>query len=133
MRLIKIQILGNGAHDNQTINNVDPSTFPIPEGYAVIPEDIVCENFPFGKVTVKEIDGIMTVTKWVAGTIPEPIIDNSAQIAELKAQLSSTDYKIIKCSEAQLVGEELPYDIVALHEERQALRDKINELEGSVQ
>jgi hypothetical protein len=28
-----------------------------------------------------------------------------------------------------LVGEELPYDIIALHEERQVLRDKINELE----
>lgn len=55
------------------------------------------------------------------------------QIAELKAELSSTDYKIIKCSEAQLVGEELPYDIVALHAKRQALRDKINELERGVE
>ena len=52
------------------------------------------------------------------------------QIAALKAQLESTDYKIIKCSEAQLVGEELPYDIAALHSERQALRDRINELES---
>jgi hypothetical protein len=53
------------------------------------------------------------------------------QIAALKEQLSSTDYKIIKCSEAQLVGEELPYDITALHAERQAIRNQINELEGS--
>ena len=52
------------------------------------------------------------------------------QISKLKAQLESTDYKIIKCSEAQLVGEELPYDITALHAERQALRDRINELES---
>ena len=52
------------------------------------------------------------------------------QIAKLKAQLESTDYKIIKCSEAQMVGEALPYDIVALHGERQALRDRINELES---
>jgi hypothetical protein len=51
------------------------------------------------------------------------------QITSLKEELSSTDYKIIKCSEAQLVGEEIPYDIVALHTERQAIRDKINELE----
>ena len=51
------------------------------------------------------------------------------QITSLKQQLSSTDYKIIKCSEAQLLGEELPYDIVSLHAERQALRNKINELE----
>ena len=53
------------------------------------------------------------------------------KIAILKEQLSSTDYKIIKCSEAQLVGEELPYDITALHAERQAIRNQINELEGS--
>ena len=64
----------------------------------------------------------------------EPIIVTipvEQQIAELKTQLESTDYKVIKCSEAQLLGEEIPYDIVALHAERQALRDKINELEGS--
>lgn len=48
----------------------------------------------------------------------------------LKEQISSTDYKIIKCSECSLAGIELPYDIKALNEERQALRDRINELEG---
>ena len=51
------------------------------------------------------------------------------QISLLKQQLADTDYKVIKNMEAQLVNEELPYDSVALHGERQALRDKINELE----
>ena len=55
------------------------------------------------------------------------------QIESLKQQLSSTDYKIIKCSEAQLLGDELPYDISSLHTERQALRDKINELEAKLE
>ena len=54
---------------------------------------------------------------------------NAEKIAELKAQLSATDYKIIKCSECQLVGKELPYDIAELHTERQAIRDQINQLE----
>ena len=62
--------------------------------------------------------------------IEEPIPN---QIASLKNQLSSTDYKIIKCSEAQLLGEELPYDISSLHAERQTLRDKINELEQQLE
>lgn len=57
----------------------------------------------------------------------------SQQIQSLKDSLSSTDYKIIKCSEAQLLGEELPYDIASLHAERQALRDKINELEQQLE
>lgn len=52
-----------------------------------------------------------------------------AQIENLKKQLNETDYKIIKSSEYQLLGMELPYDLAALHTERQAIRDKINELE----
>lgn len=51
------------------------------------------------------------------------------EIVELKKQLTETDYKIIKCYEYQLAGLELPYDIQTLHAERQALRDRINELE----
>ena len=51
------------------------------------------------------------------------------KITELKNQLSATDYKVIKCAECQLLGEEMPYDVTALHEERQILRDKINLLE----
>lgn len=59
-----------------------------------------------------------------------PEVSAEAQIAELKAQLEATDYKVIKCSEAQLAGVEMPYDVAKLHTERQALRDKINELES---
>ena len=51
------------------------------------------------------------------------------KITELKEQLSATDYKVIKCAECQLLGEEMPYDMAALHAERQAIRDKINQLE----
>lgn len=43
------------------------------------------------------------------------------------SELGSGDYKIIKCMEAFLCGEPLPYDIVALHAERQTLRDIINQ------
>ena len=51
------------------------------------------------------------------------------QIAELKKQLSATDYKVIKCAESQLLGQEMPYDVAELHAERQAIRDEINRLE----
>ena len=54
------------------------------------------------------------------------------KIEALKAQLSSSDYKIIKCAECSLAGLEAPYDIAALHAERQALRDRINALEAGV-
>lgn len=52
------------------------------------------------------------------------------EINTLKDELTETDYKIIKCSEYQLAGSALPYDIAELHAKRQALRDRINELEG---
>jgi hypothetical protein len=54
------------------------------------------------------------------------------EIESLKLQLQETDYKIIKCSEYQLAGQDLPYDIHTLHTERQALRDRINELEQAL-
>lgn len=52
------------------------------------------------------------------------------EIQDLKKQLDETDYKIIKCSEYSLAGKELPYDIEYLHSQRQAIRDRITELEG---
>lgn len=68
MRIIKIEKTESGAHCNQTINYLSK----IPEGWALIPEEMVTENFPFGEVTVEEIDGVMTVTSWTQGEIPEP-------------------------------------------------------------
>lgn len=53
----------------------------------------------------------------------------SVKIRRLKAQLSATDYKVIKCSECQLLGKEMPYDVAQLHAQRQAIRDEINQLE----
>lgn len=52
------------------------------------------------------------------------------QISALKAELTDTDYMIIKAYEYTLVGLEVEYDIVALHAERQAIRDEINALEA---
>lgn len=76
MRLIEIKALDNGAHNNQTINTgtfwgVAAKTFPVPEGWAVIPDDMETPNFPFGEITV---DGSTppVVTSWTPGEIPEP-------------------------------------------------------------
>lgn len=48
------------------------------------------------------------------------------QISQLKAQLAETDYKAIKFAEGWITAEE--YEPVKA--KRQAIRDKINELEG---
>ena len=53
-------------------------------------------------------------------------------IESLKSELQESDYKVIKCAEAMTIGAEMPYDVASLHKERQALRDKINELEKAL-
>ena len=55
------------------------------------------------------------------------------EIERLKSELQESDYKVIKCAESICLNAELPYNVTELHKERQALRDKINELESEVQ
>ena len=71
MRIVEIKTNEFGGHRNQTINGVTPATFPVPSGWAIIPEDMVCENFPFGDVVV-DASKPPVVTKWIPGVIPEP-------------------------------------------------------------
>lgn len=56
----------------------------------------------------------------------------SQKIEELKSELAESDYKITKCYEATLMGGDQPYDMQALHNDRQTIRDKINELENLI-
>ena len=66
----------------------------------------------------------------------EQVVDDNglllSDIERLKSELQESDYKVIKCAEAMCINAELPYNMTALHNERQALRDKINELESEV-
>ena len=67
----------------------------------------------------------------------EQVVDDNglllSEIERIKSELQESDYKVIKCAEAICLNAELPYNMTALHKERQALRDKINELESEVQ
>lgn len=66
MIIIELQQLPNGGHRNQTGGFIK-----IPNGWAVVPEDMDTPNFPFGDIETEEIDGVMTVTKWTPLDIPE--------------------------------------------------------------
>ena len=65
-------------------------------------------------------------------SIDEQQANIQMEIKRLKSELQDSDYKVIKCAEAMTIGAELPYNMTELHNERQALRDKINELEKSM-
>jgi hypothetical protein len=93
IRIIEIQALENGSHRNQT-----GELLAIPEGWAVIPDDMETPNFPFGEIEVEEIDGVMTVVKWVAGTLPE--VEEPEPLSKVE-QLIETLYKAGKLTEEE--------------------------------
>ena len=68
--------------------------------------------------------------------VNEQVVDDNglllSEIERMKSELQESDYKVIKCAEAICLNAELPYNMTELHNERQALRDKINELEKAV-
>ena len=74
---------------------------------------------------MKQLPSIFSVKKM------KEALDEAArvnQINDLKKQLSDGDYKITKCSEYQLAGKSLPYDIIALNVERDAIRNQLTQL-----
>lgn len=87
MKIIEITAISNGAHRNQTGN-----FSAIPDGWAVIPNSMTTENFPFGEVVAEEIDGVMTVTKWTPGEIPEPEPEPEQEPTELEQLRADVDY-----------------------------------------
>ena len=86
------------------------------------------------------INGKRAVVTMIEDEVPivatEQVVEDNglllSEIERLKSELQDSDYKVIKCAEAMTIGAELPYNMTELHKERQALRDKINELESEV-
>lgn len=103
MRIIEIAALPNGAHRNQT-----GSFSRIPDGWAKVPSDMDLENFPFGDLTVAEINYEMTVTSWTPGTIPEPtpapITDPSPTVEERLTNLETSNAEMSEALDLLISG-----------------------------
>lgn len=90
-----------------------------------------------GCVVLNPTAEMLAQNGWVEVVPPTPTEEEIAQqqreqrIWELKEQLAQGDYKIIKCAEAQLTNEPMPYDVATLVAERNAMRAEINELEAT--
>lgn len=87
MKIIEIAALSNGAHRNQS-----GSFRVVPAGWAVIPDGMTLESFPFGEITAEEIDGVMTVTSWVPGVMPEPEPEPEPEPTEMEQLRADVDY-----------------------------------------
>lgn len=75
MRLIKIKAETSGGHAYQTIDRISK----IPDGWAIVPDNMETPNLPYGDIEVEEIDGVMTVTSWTPGEVPEPLPETMAE------------------------------------------------------
>lgn len=51
------------------------------------------------------------------------------EIHNLECDLRASDYEVIKAYEYSICGIKAPYDMDAVHKERQAKRDRINEIQ----
>ena len=89
-----------------------------------------------GRVILNPTEQMLADAGWqkVEPTLPSEeelaAIAKAAEVENLKVQLAESDYKVIKIAECAACGLPMPYDAEALHSERQAIRDRINELEG---
>lgn len=86
MRVVEITALENGAHRNHNGDFLAP-----PNGWAVIPDNMETPCFPFGELEAEEINGVMTVTKWTAGTIPETP-ETDEPVSEIEQLRADVDY-----------------------------------------
>ena len=87
MTIIEIEALPNGAHRNQ-IGGI----FKVPDGWCKVPDGMELENCPYGEVTAEEIDGVMTLTDWTPGTIPDPEPAPEPEPTEIEQLRADVDY-----------------------------------------
>lgn len=71
MTIVELKSNEFGGHANQSFLGETENFIP-PEGWAIIPEDLECKNFPFGEIITKENeDGIKVVSYWIPIDLPK--------------------------------------------------------------
>lgn len=117
-------------------------TKPIPESL-LLPNEFVetyLQYKGYVKLTLNDIDEIVKIEpnleefnedQAISANL-EQINSFEEEYQSLKQELSDSDYKIIKCMEAFLGQFDMPYDYLALIDEREQKRTRINELEKSI-
>ena len=78
---------------------------------------------------IKDINGT-TFEEIFEEYTPEIVETTEEKIIRLKNRLLETDHMVVECYEHSLLGLEMPYDIAALHAERQAIKDEIETLQA---
>lgn len=85
MRIIEIKARENGSHRNQSHSG------RLPRGWAVVPEGMELENFPFGTPVIKAVGGVLTVTGWTPGTMPAKPLEETAARPDLAERVQELE------------------------------------------
>ncbi|MBO5706415.1 MAG: hypothetical protein J6S05_05400 [Bacteroidaceae bacterium] len=108
MKMLEIAALENGAHRNQTFHGT------LPDGWAVVPEDMELENFPFGEVTAEEVTHYRDkqVLRDVTKTRDIPVVDedgNHVLDEDGNPVMTTEEY-----TEQEWVTEQEPYGVMTV-------------------
>ena len=87
--------------------------------------DLQCDG---KSLRIKDVNGT-TFDEIFEEYTPEIVETTEEKIIRLKNRLLETDHMVVECYEHSLLGLEMPYDIAALHTERQAIKDEIETLQ----
>jgi hypothetical protein len=109
-------------YTNERVNE-NQIEIEVPEEY----KDIFSKKFMF----FKYIDNMLTYENQTELNEKEKTSKNKT-LFYLKTLLEQSDYKIIKCYEASLLEEEMPYNLQELLAQRKAWREQINALEFEI-
>lgn len=112
----------------------DNAIYYVPDNSELADKYIKAFNNGYLITVIAEEDGLITdiiVDEEAAAAIPQKQ-EYRLRIAELKNELSSEDYKIIKCYECYMIGAEAPYNIQELITKRNGIRSEINYLEALI-
>ena len=111
MKVLKYRLMTEVNHGTKKQPDIQQIFSGVSLGWSEANEELAKREAYNGEYTIEDVTIELTVEE---------------QIAELKAQLAATDYKAIKYAEGWITEEEY----APIRAERQALRDKINDLEG---
>lgn len=128
--MLTIVQLERGANKAHGMQSQSGRTACWLEGWIILPEHLK-EAFQAcgGWCELVVEDGTVT------GVVPDEenpsalyaaIREKEEEQARLKEELSATDYRVLKCYEAALLGQEPPYDVEELTARRQAQRSAVN-------
>lgn len=118
--------LTSREYEESEIVSLDPLWKPVD---TIDPEKLQCDD-PQYRVKVEAYDAGDHIAFSYSKVFNKQKLRD--EIKSYKAELADGDYQVIKCYEASLLNQPMPYNLEELHQSRQQLRNRINELEAQI-